>query len=143
LVVLIVIYFFINFDISPKNNKITNIKSELIVYSFIKAQYADKLYNDLSEEVKPGNEENFICIYFSVNNKSNRDIFYVSIVEDPKIITTDDKEYYPDLSLSDEPFGNIINNRTKEGFLSFRIPKDKKVKSFKIGNFVKEITNID
>jgi hypothetical protein len=143
LVIFIVVYFFTYFNITPKTNKTISNKEEVILYAFMKAQYVEKLYNNLGEEVKPKDEEKFLRIYFSVNNKSNRDIFYVSIVEDPKIFTTDNIEYYPDLSISDEPFGNIINNRTKEGFLSFRIPKDKKVKMFKIGNFAKEIKNID
>jgi len=143
LVVLIIISFFVYFDVAPKTRNIPNNKQENLEYSFKNAYYTEKLNNDLNEEVKPTNEERFLCIEFSVKNLSNKDIFYVSIVEDPKLITTENEELYPDLSLSNEPFGNININRTKEGFLTFRIPFEKYIKTFKIGNFSKDIENLD
>ena len=143
LVVLIIICFFIYFDVTPKTKKLTNNKQEKLEYSFKNSFYSESLNNDLNEEIKPNKEERFFCIEFSVKNLSNKDIFYVSIVEDPKLITTDNEELYPDLSLSNDPFGNINMNKSKEGFLAFRIPSGKSIKTFKIGNFLKEIGNLD
>lgn len=143
LVTLIVICFLIYFDVTPKTKNITNNKQENLEYSFKNAYYAEKLINDLDEEVTPNKEEKFLCIEFSVKNLSNKDIFYVSIVEDPKLVTLDNEELYPELSLSNEPFGNININKSKDGFLTFRIPVDKSIKTFKIGNFLKDIENLD
>lgn len=144
LIIVFLVLFFNNFSIIPKKNvnNQKNLKEE-IVYSCKNSYYVETIFNSLGEEVKPKEDEKILCVQFSVKNAGERTIFYVSIVEDPVIITEANNEYSPDLSISDEPFGDLGVDELKEGFLAFRIPKDEKPKTFKIGNYSVDIKNLD
>lgn len=144
LFVIFLISFFHYFKIVPKVNvNQKNVEAEeKIEYSYKKAYYVDNIRNSLDEEIKPKEDEIFLCITYSAKNISKKVIFYVSIVDDPKIITEDGEEFSPDLSLSKEPFGDLGVRETKEGFLVFRIPKNKKPINFKIGNYEKNIEGL-
>jgi len=144
LFVLLLISFFKNFDVTPKReeNQQTGVKEELI-YSYKNSHYAESLVNSIGLEIKPKEDEKFLCVNYSVKNVGKKDIFYVSIVDDPKVITLEQKEFSPDLSISKEPFGDLRVNESKEGFLSFRIPKDEKPRLFRIGSYSIDIKNLD
>jgi hypothetical protein len=103
----------------------------------------ETIVNTLGEEVKPKEDEKILCVQFSVKNAGEKTIFYVSIVEDPAITTEENNVYSPDLSISNEPFGDLGVGEVKEGFLAFRIPKDEKPKTFRIGNYSVDIKNLD
>lgn len=144
LFVVLLVSFFKNFSIVPKKqiNQQKNVKEELI-YSYKNSYYAESLVNSIGEEIKPKDDEKFLCINYSVKNVGKKDIFYVSIVEDPKIITEDRNEFSPDLSISKEPFGDLGVSESKEGFLAFRIPKEEKPMTFRIGNYLVDIKDLD
>ncbi len=144
LIVVFLVLFFKNFTIVPKKNANSqkNLKEELI-YSYKNSYYVETIVNTLGEEVKPKEEEKILCVQFSVKNAGEKTIFYVSIVEDPAITTEENNVYSPDLSISNEPFGDLGVSEVKEGFLAFRIPKDEKPKTFRIGNYSVDIKNLD
>lgn len=144
LIVIFLVLFFKNFSIVPKKtaNSQKNLKEELI-YSYKNSYYVETIVNTLGEEVKPKEEEKILCVQFSVKNAGEKTIFYVSIVEDPAITTEENNVYSPDLSISNEPFGDLGVGEVKEGFLAFRIPKDEKPKTFRIGNYSVDIKNLD
>lgn len=145
LFVIFLVSFFHYFKIVPKVriNQKNGEAEEKVEYSYKKAYYIDSIKNSLDEEIKPKENEIFLCISYSAKNISKKEIFYVSIVDDPKIITEDGEEFSPDLSLSKEPFGDLEAGEIKEGFLTFRIPKNLKPKSFRIGNYSKDIKGLD
>lgn len=144
LIVIFLVLFFKNFSIVPKKtaNSQKNLKEELI-YSYKNSYYVETIVNTLGEEVKPKEDEKILCVQFSVKNAGEKTIFYVSIVEDPAITTEENNIYSPDLSISNEPFGDLGVGEVKEGFLAFRIPKDEKPKTFRIGNYSVDIKNLD
>jgi len=112
---------------------------EKIEYKIGQCYSQDSLQNGLSVNTMPSGEESFFCVDLEVINLGQTKVFYVSLIDDPKLIT-EKAEYSPDLSLSQEPFGEMIPNQPYRGYLAFRIPKGEKVLRFRIGKSAKNIS---
>jgi hypothetical protein len=124
----------------PRKKAISNFSAatENITYKVNRIYKKDSLVNSISETIKPKTDEIFLCVDIDVTNSGDKTVFYVSLVDDPKI-ETGTNIYYPDLTLSMDPFGEINPKKTVSGFLVFRIPADEKPTVFKISNLIKNI----
>ncbi|MBA4318885.1 MAG: hypothetical protein C0412_10830 [Flavobacterium sp.] len=138
--VVIIAVFFIYYQPIPRKQQVSNISAttESIRYKINRFYTKELLTNGLKENVKPSLNEIFMCVEIEVTNSGDKKVFFVSLVDDPKIETSKDK-YYPDLTLSQDPFGEINPGQTLSGFLVFRIPADEQLINFRISNLSKKI----
>lgn len=108
-------------------------KAEKLKYEFIRLEHPEEVKNSLDETIKPEVEQSFIKIFFSVENLGEKPIFYASLIDQPRLIGTEES-YAPDLTLSKEPFGNLSSKNKAEGYLVFVVPSEAKLQSFLIAD---------
>lgn len=138
--ILIILVFFTFYQPILRNHSpiSTSASTENIQYKINRFYTKETLVNGLAESVKPTENEIFLCVDLEVTNLGTAKVFFISLVDDPKIETATSK-HYPDLTLSQEPFGEINGKQTLFGFLVFRIPKDEKPLTFRISNLSRNI----
>jgi hypothetical protein len=136
----VILVFFMYYQPVPRKKTMSNIpaSTENIVYKINRIYTKESLMNGLLETIKPAENEIFLCVDLDVTNTGDKAVFFISLVDDPKIETSLNK-YYPDLTLSQDPFGEINPKETLSGFLVFRIPVNEKPVAFKISNLTKSI----
>jgi hypothetical protein len=137
---IIILVFFIYFQPIPRKQNQANfsVSADMIQYKINQFYTKTSLINGLQEKVEPKENEIFLCVDIEVTNEGDRKLFYVSLIDNPVVETVINK-YYPDLTLSEEPFGDIKPKQTLSGFLVFRIPEDEKPITFKIASLSKKI----
>jgi hypothetical protein len=123
--------FFFQYQWTPKLPSNNTNKAEQLKYEFIRLEYPEELKNSLDETVKPEGEQNFVKLFFSVENLGEKAIFYASLIDQPRLIGTEES-YAPDLTLSKEPFGNLGSKHKAEGYLVFVVPLEATLQSFLI-----------
>lgn len=138
--IIMILIFFNFYQLTVRNSNSPSIPAttDQITYEIGNCYSVGMLKNGLSMDIKPTENEIFFCIDIKVQNQGQSKVFYVSLIDDPKLIT-DKTEYSPDLSISQEPFGEIQPKQVSKGFLAFRIQKDEKILQFRIGKIVKNI----
>lgn len=138
--ILVIIIFFIYYEPIPRRKSVTNIPAttETIEYKIKKYYSKNETINGILETVKPVENEFFFFVEFDVTNNGEKTVFYISLVDDPKVVSNTNT-FYPDLTLSQEPFGDLKPKQTLSGFLVFRIPVGENLLKFKVSNLTKDI----
>lgn len=138
--VVIILVFFMYYEPVPRKRTVSyqTASTEDIRYNIKRVYKKDSLLNGLMEAVQPSKDEFFLCIDIDVTNEGEKTVFFISLVDDPKVESGRNK-YYPDLTLSQDPFGDIDPKKTVSGYLVFRIPKSEKSGVFRISNQTRNI----
>lgn len=131
LVSIFFVLFFFQYQWSPKPPSKQPGGNEQLSYEYIKKEYSQQIENSLGELSKADIEFHFVKLFYTVENKGEKSIFYASLLDQPQLIGSNQK-YSPDLTLSREPFGNIGANKKAEGYLVFEVPSEEKLHSFMI-----------
>lgn len=136
----IILVFFVYYEPVPRKNTVSNISAstETVEYKINRFYLKGETLNGLSETVKPLEDEIFLFVDLEVMNAGDKKLFFISLVDDPKVMT-ESGVFYPDLTLSREPFGEIEPKQTQSGFLVFRIPAGEKLNEFRISDLRSDI----
>jgi hypothetical protein len=103
-----------------------------MVYSNITWDTSPEITSVYNVVTKPLKDEVFLKVSFNVTNTSEKEFFYVSLLDQPFISNVTGEKILPDATISDDPFGTIQPNETKSGFFLFRVPLHFDVQSFTI-----------
>lgn len=125
--------FFFQYQWSPKTPLKQLGKIEQVSYKYIRTEYSQKIENSLGELSEADIEFHFVKLFYSVENKGEKSIFYASLIDQPQLIGSNQR-YSPDLTMSREPFGNIGAKKKAEGYLVFEVPIKEKLHSFMIAD---------
>lgn len=139
--VAILIVFLSYYRVIPKQTNSVSLtgSTEKIEYNIKRFYTKESLINGIMETIKPNEQETFFCVDLEVTNQGDNKVFYVSLIDDPKV-ETETGVFYPDLTLSKEPFGDIKPGQTLTGYLVFRLPVQEKPLKFKISDLSRNIT---
>lgn len=108
--------------------------TEKVQYRMTRVEYPFELVNGVKETINRPENEQWIQVFFEVTNEGTNKLYYISLTDNPMVLT-DDEAISPDLSLSYEPFGEILPEETKSGYLVFRLPAGKKGITFQIASY--------
>ena len=137
------LYFFILYQtmggVNSSRNLDVNYLQEPFAYSSISFSSTDAAHSLHGIEVQPGEEEVFLQVNYIVRNPSDSPRFYVSLLDEPRLLNEEGREILPDLTVSQEPFGEFKKQEEKSGFLLFRIPQNFYPQSFVIQGSTYEI----
>jgi hypothetical protein len=118
--------------IPPIENKQFQPTQSPIEYSNITLDVPLQITSSYNVTIKPTKDEVFLKVLFEITNTSEKEYFYISLLDQPFISNSVGEKILPDATISSDPFGTIQPNEIKSGFFIFRVPLHFDVQSFSI-----------
>ncbi len=128
--------------VPPVENSQFQLTGSPIVYSNIMLDTPLEITSIYNVAAKPSKDEVFLKVSFDVTNTSEKEYFYISLLDQPFVSNITGEKILPDATISSDPFGTIQPNETKSGFFIFRVPLHFDVQSFTIQGNSFFISNI-
>jgi len=141
--VLLLFIFLLHYQIAPKTNqeKTGMQNTEKVQYKMTRVEYPFELVNGVKETINRPENEQWIHVFLEITNEGSNKLYYISLTDNP-IVLTGDEAISPDLSLSFEPFGEILPGEMKSGYLVFRLPASKKGITFQIASYTANLQSM-
>ena len=115
---LIIVVFFTFYQPIPRKKTLPNLSgsTENIQYTINRFYKKEALINGIHETIKPGEKEIFYCVDIDVTNLGDNKVFFVSLIDDPKVETSSGY-FYPDHEYS-------YGNEPPQAYSDWSLPKN-------------------
>ncbi len=130
---ILVLLFLMQYQWQERLPTADKIGQENLRYELISIEYPEEVPNSINEIVKAKKEFHLVKLNFTVENQGSQSLFYASLIDQPELITPEGS-YPPDLTMSKDPFGNLIPDKVSSGYFIFQVPEKEQAIEFNIGS---------
>jgi hypothetical protein len=119
--------------------EIPNVSIDQLEYSDVVISSENSAFTMTGKKIDVSDSEIFLKVSYTISNKEAEEIYYISMLDEPCLEDINGERIMPDLSISNEPFGLILPNESKTGFLFFRFSKSFIPENFLVRDFLYNI----
>ena len=120
-------------------DEVPNLSIEQLEYSNVVISSENSAFTITGKKIDVPDSEKFLKVSYTISNNEAEEIYYISMLDEPCLEDVDGERVMPDLSISQEPFGLILPNESKTGFLFFRFSKSFIPENFLVRGFLFKI----